>query len=125
MRPIGRAGQLVAAAALATSLVAPPARGQEARLSAAEEGRRLWLKLNCYGCHGMDGRGGMGPKVRGEGISFGIIATRIFFGGPEGMPSYRTQVSDTDVENLAAYIAAMGGKGEPTFNLWWKPNPRR
>ena len=73
----------------------------------------------------MDGRGGMGPKIRAEGLSFGTIARLIYFGGPEGMPSYRTQVTDTDVANLAAYIDSLGGKREPTFNLWWKQTPTR
>ena len=124
MRLFRRAATLVVAATLAAAL-APSASAQDARLSAAGEGRRLWLKLNCYGCHGMDGRGGMGPKLRAEGLSLGTIARLIYFGGPEGMPSYRTQVTDADVANLAAYIDSLGGKREPTFNLWWKPNPTR
>ena len=102
------------------SIRAPQAAPAQA-LDAAGEGRRLYLKLNCYGCHGMYGTGGMGPNiVRAE---HGDVREALLQGEDKGMRSYRAYVNDRDITNLAAYLQSIGTPNEPTFKDWWKKIP--
>jgi mono/diheme cytochrome c family protein len=113
------AAQLAAAAAQATPAAVAPVGA--ATLGAAGEGRRLYLKLNCYSCHGDGAKGGMGPNiVRAE---FGDVSEVLRQGEDGGMPSYRSYVSSTDIGNLAAYLRSIGTVGEPKFKDWWLPIP--
>jgi cytochrome c551 len=112
------AGPVHAAEAVSFSSAAA-AQGQP--LNPAGEGRRLFLKLNCYGCHGMGAAGGMGPNVvhaeKGD-------LNEVLRGGEDGgMPSYRQYVTTRDVDNLAAYLKSIGTQSEPTFNDWWVKIP--
>lgn len=92
-------------------------------LDAAGEGRRLYLRLNCYGCHGMEGQGGMARALRQRNLSASYVTIWIN-SGPNGMPVYRGQVSPTDISNITAYLNSIGTPSEPTFNRWWQKNPR-
>jgi mono/diheme cytochrome c family protein len=97
----------------------PAASGQP--LNPAGEGRRLFLKLNCYSCHGMGAAGAMGPNIvhaeKGD-------LNEVLRGGEDGgMPSYRQYVNSRDVDNLAAYLKSIGTQNEPTFNDWWVKIP--
>ncbi len=122
---------LSAAVALA-ALLHPPARAvvpqpdtmrgiasPAATLSSAGEGRRVYLKLNCYGCHGMHGYGTMGPNIAGEGD----VTEWIYAGGVQGMPSFRALMTSTDILNMNAYLKSIGTPVEPTFTHWWEAVP--
>ena len=90
-------------------------------LSAAGEGRRLYLQLNCYGCHGDRAAGGMGPNiVRAES---GDVSEAVLQGEDGGMPHYRAYVTATDIANLTAYLQSIGSVNEPKFKDWWVPIP--
>lgn len=95
----------------------PPAPVIAPTLSAAGEGRRQYLKLNCYGCHGMSGQGGMGPNV--VHAEYGDVSEKVLQGAGEGMVSYRAYVTEQDVRNIAAYLASIGKPEEPKFKDWW------
>lgn len=103
--------------------LAPQADGTEAPqyLNPAGEGRRQWLRLNCYSCHGMNAAGGMGPAVAGK--ERGDVAEAVLEGKDEGMRSYRGYVSSRDIDNLTAYLRSIGTASEPLFNDWWVPYP--
>lgn len=93
------------------------------KLTPAGEGRRAYLRYNCYGCHGMRGGGGMGPNIaRGEAEDLGEA---VMEGKGGGMPSYRGIVSSTDISNLSAYLSSIGTPNEPTFNDWWVLAPTK
>jgi mono/diheme cytochrome c family protein len=92
-----------------------------ATLSSAGEGRRLYLKLNCYSCHGDRGAGGMGPKV--AHAEYGDVSEKVLQGAGEGMISYRAYVTTQDVQNIAAYLASIGKPEEPRFKDWWVAIP--
>jgi cytochrome c551 len=95
---------------------------QAQSLSAAGEGRRLYLKLNCYGCHGSSAQGGgMGPNIREANL--GNVADAMREGAGGGMRAYSTYVNATDTANIAAYIASIGTPSEPKFKDWWVPVP--
>jgi cytochrome c551 len=89
-------------------------------LSAAGEGRRAYVRLNCNGCHGEHGKGGMGPAIAGEGDDVSEVVPN---GSDEGMPSYRGKLCPGDLANLKAYLRTQGGRSEPTFLNWWEANP--
>lgn len=91
----------------------------------AVEGRRKFLEMNCYICHGGRGGGGMGPNIRGHRPNDNRIADAVLNGRPTGMPSFRALVSAQDVENLIAYIRSLRSNEEPVFTHWWELVPTR
>jgi len=95
----------------------------EATLPSAGEGRRTYLKLNCYGCHGNFAGGGIGPGL--AGVSRGEVAFNVLNGNEGGMPSFADYVDDTDIDNLTNYFAGIGTKNEWVFMDWWKKFPRK
>jgi mono/diheme cytochrome c family protein len=92
-------------------------------LNAAGEGRRLYLKLNCYGCHSMFATGAMGPDI--VHAERGDLREAVMQGQEGGMPSFRNYVDATDIDNLSAYLKSIGTPDEPMFMDWWKKNPRK
>ena len=67
------------------------------------EGKRLFAWFNCSGCHA-NGGGGMGPPLMDDRWIYGsepqnIYAT-IVEGRPNGMPSFRGKVPDSQVWQL-------------------------
>ncbi len=85
-----------------------------------QEGRKAWLKLNCYGCHGNNGGGGMGPNVRNK--EAGDVSEAMNGGEREGgMRSYAglSIVGPNEATDIAAYLATIGKSTEPTWVDWW------
>ena len=91
-------------------------------LDAAGEGRRVYLRVNCYGCHGGHGGGGMGPNFRSERPEAGDLREVIREGAEGGMPAYPT-LTATDITNLGAYFKTLRTAAEPTFTHWWETVP--
>lgn len=100
----------------------PPAAGAQT-LGPAGEGRRLYLKLNCYSCHGMTPTGGMGPNI--VHAEMGDVTEAVMQGEGGGMRSYKAYVTPTDLANLAAYLRSIGTASEPKFRDWWVPIPTK
>lgn len=91
----------------------------------AAEGRKLWLRLNCAGCHGAHDEGGMAPSIRHEADE---VAEAVLSGEGEGMPSYSGRVTAADLNNLKAYLQSLCNPdplctGEPRFTHWWETTP--
>lgn len=103
-------------------VVTPPAAGAQT-LGPAGEGRRLYLKLNCYSCHGMSPTGGMGPNI--VHADMGDVSEAVMQGEGGGMRSYKTYVTPTDLANLTAYLRSIGTASEPKFRDWWVPIPTK
>ena len=92
-----------------------------AALPPAGEGRRLFLALNCFSCHGMYAGGAMAPNI--VGAERGDVSEAVLQGEDGGMPSFRAYVDGTDIDNLTAYLQSIGGPNEPVFMDWWKRIP--
>ena len=92
-----------------------------ATLNATGEGRRAFLKLNCYGCHGMNASGGMGPNI--QHAESGDLNEAVLQGEDAGMPSFSKYVTATDITNLKAYLASIGSAAEPKWVDWWNAYP--
>ena len=74
-----------------------------AQESAAIQGRRAYLRMNCYGCHGDYAQGGtMGPSIQGAGGDVGEAVN-----GDGGMPSFTSALCPNDVTNLQAYLSGV------------------
>jgi len=91
-------------------------------LSPAGEGRRVYLRENCYGCHGGRSGGGMGPNFRGERPDSGDVREAVLQGEEGGMPAYPT-MSAQDITNLSAYFRSLRTASEPVFTHWWEAVP--
>jgi cytochrome c oxidase cbb3-type subunit III len=76
------------------------------------EGSRLFHTFNCNGCHA-NGGGGMGPALMDAQWRYGgaidQIHQTILDGRPNGMPSFRGKLTDTQAWQLAAYVRALSG----------------
>lgn len=96
--------------------VAPTISGQTSQADATD-GQNLFIKLNCAGCHGFGGTGGMGPNLTDKSWIFGgtpaAIFKSIFEGRPHGMPSWGTTLPARDIWQLVAYIESLGGAVKP------------
>ena len=86
-------------------------------------GRKLFLKNNCYICHGGRGGGGMCPSLRRDPPDEGDVEDAVLNGTRSGMPSFRTFVTSSDIRDLAAYIQSLRTPNEPTFTHWWEAVP--
>lgn len=81
--------------------------------SAVQEGRQLFVKLNCADCHGFTAKGAMGPSLVDKYWRYGgtpaQIYKSIYEGRPKGMPAWGTALSSNDIWQLVAYIESLGG----------------
>ena len=92
--------------------------------TAIVEGRKLYLKYNCYGCHGQRGGGGMGKPINDTGWAYGGDDASVFEtitkGRQGGMPSFETlagDIKDEDVWKIIAYIRSFY-TGDPDAIVW-------
>jgi len=80
---------------------------------ALAEGQMLYTQMNCVGCHSHGG-GGMGPALIDDEWRYGgridQIATSIAEGRPNGMPSWRSKLTEDQIWQLAAYVRSMSGQ---------------
>lgn len=78
----------------------------------AEAGKSLFAS-NCVGCHGANGEGGVGPMLHGQSDKDIKAKLHEYKAGKERGPmtammaSMAEQLSDEDIENVAAYIATL------------------
>jgi cytochrome c oxidase cbb3-type subunit 3 len=84
---------------------------------AIADGRVLFNRFNCSGCHGDHAGGGMGPSLRDVDWLFGASSAQIFSsiaeGRAHGMPAWGTRLTDEQVWKLVAYIRSMRTPNEP------------
>jgi len=84
---------------------------------AVSEGRRLFTQMNCSGCHGGRGGGGMGPTLRDVDWRYGSRDDQIFDsiaqGRAKGMPAWGTRLPSDQIWKIVAYIKTMRTDQEP------------
>src|SRR3954468_11796260 len=91
---------------------APVKSGYEQTAQSLSEGKTLFQKMNCVGCHAHGG-GGMGPALIDDKWIYGsdpdqVYAT-ILQGRPNGMPSFAGKLPEQQVWKVAAYVRSLGG----------------
>ena len=77
------------------------------------QGKQLYEQYNCSGCH-FHGGGGIGPPLMDAKWIYGGDPQNIFQtiveGRPNGMPSFRGKIPDSQVWQLVAYVRSMSGQ---------------
>jgi cytochrome c oxidase cbb3-type subunit III len=86
-------------------------------VAAMAEGRTLFVRMNCSGCHGGRAGGGMGPSLRDPDWIYGSTDAQVFDsiaeGRANGMPAWGTQLPEDQVWKLVAYIKSLRTPNEP------------
>ena len=81
------------------------------------EGRELFVRFNCSGCHGGRAGGGMGPSLRDSVWRYGNTDAQIFStiaeGRDQGMPAWGTKVTQDQIWKLVAYVQSLRTPDEP------------
>jgi cytochrome c oxidase cbb3-type subunit III len=86
--------------------------------SALEEGRQLFVAMNCAGCHGGHAGGGMGPTLRSpKDWLYGNTPANIFdsisMGRGKGMPAWGTKLPPEVIWKITLYVQSLGSPQEP------------
>jgi cytochrome c oxidase cbb3-type subunit III len=78
--------------------------------NAIAEGKRLYQWMNCAGCHGLNGGGGIGPPFADSDWIYGSRPVNVYQsivqGRPAGMPAF-DRLSDDVVWKLVAYVRTL------------------
>lgn len=91
----------------------PPAMANpyDGNVRARAEGERLYGWMNCAGCHGARGGGGIGPPFADRHWIYGGGAGQIFLsiyqGRPNGMPAFGGRLPDDAIWKIAAYVRSL------------------
>jgi cytochrome c oxidase cbb3-type subunit 3 len=79
---------------------------------AISEGQRMFNWFNCSGCHA-NGGGGMGPPLIDDEWIYGSDPAQIYStivdGRPNGMPSFRGRIPDSEVWKIVSYVRSLSG----------------
>ena len=91
----------------------PTQNPSDQRAYDTNEGKRLYTQYNCSGCH-FNGGGGIGPPLMDALWIYGEnpenIYSTIVEGRPNGMPSFRQKIPDSQVQQIVAYVRSMSGQ---------------
>ncbi len=92
------------------STVHDPYDGSE---GAIQQGRFLYIRMNCAYCHGFDGTGGMGPDLTDKRWRYGgsdvDIFSSIYRGRGQGMPAWGAMLPEDQIWQLVEYVKSLGG----------------
>jgi mono/diheme cytochrome c family protein len=110
-------------------VVAPEAKaapgsgaGDSCDSGSAIEGRRIFVRENCYSCHGGFAGGGFCPSLRVDKPDESDVEEVVREGTENGMPPF-PHLRERDIVNLCAYFQSLRTRREPTFLHWWEPVP--
>jgi len=85
--------------------------------TAMGEGRQLFVRFNCSGCHGGRAGGGMGPSLRDVDWLYGNSDAQLFSsiaeGRAHGMPSWEPRMTADQIWKLVTYIKSLRTRNEP------------
>ena len=81
------------------------------------QGKKLFIGMNCAGCHGYGGGGGMGPSLTDSYWRYGGAPVQIYKslyeGRPQGMPAWGVALPPDQLWKLTAYVSSLGGGVAP------------
>lgn len=89
--------------------------------AAIAEGKEYYKMLNCYGCHGMRGGGGMGPSINdakwsaGRGTDADVMQQ--IMEGRGKMPSFKDSIDPDQAWKIIAYVRSLY-RGSPDKVTW-------
>lgn len=95
----------------------PPPDELESNANELAQGQQLFHAMNCSGCHGSYGGGGIGPALSDETWIYGwqpeIIFDTIAYGRPNGMPAFRGKLSDREIWRLVGFVRSLSDFASP------------
>ncbi len=98
----------------ASETMANPYEGNKGAIA---EGHKLFIAMNCAGCHGYDATGGMGPDLTDPYWRYGgtpaAIYQSIFEGRPQGMPAWGRALPPQQIWKIVAFVETLGGSVTP------------
>jgi cytochrome c oxidase cbb3-type subunit 3 len=104
-------GQIAGAPGSVAALSTP--NPWEGNPQAVAQGKQLYIRMNCAGCHAYDGTGNMGPDLTDTYWRYGGLPVQIYStiqeGRPQGMPAWGKALPGDDIWKLVAYIESLGG----------------
>jgi cytochrome c oxidase cbb3-type subunit 3 len=107
--PLGEFAQENYERSIASGITNPMA----GRPQAVEQGRMLFVQMNCAGCHGFDAAGGSAPALTTKYWRYGgtpaAIYKSIYEGRPQGMPAWGRTLQPESIWLAVAYIQSLGG----------------
>ena len=75
------------------------------------EGKARYMAMNCNGCHGEYGGGGIGPPLSDNAWIYGSadenIVQSMIQGRPNGMPSYGGTLPESEMWKIAIYVQSL------------------
>ena len=84
---------------------------------AVQEGRHLFVQMNCSGCHGGRAGGGMGPSLRDRDWLYGSRDDQVFAtiaeGRANGMPAWGARLPADEIWKIVAYVKSLRTDREP------------
>ena len=87
-----------------------PLAGQPAAVAG---GKRLFVQMNCAGCHNYSLAGGMGPNLSDRYWRYGGTPAEIYqsiaAGRPQGMPAWYKVLPPEEIWQIVSYIESYGG----------------
>ena len=82
--------------------------------NAAAQGRELYAGMNCAGCHGPNGGGGIGPPFADADWIYGDqpenIVQSILQGRPNGMPAFGPKLPASEAWKIATFVQELSKK---------------
>ena len=86
----------------------------EGNVAAIAEGKLLYNRFNCVGCHAAGG-GAIGPALMDDKWRYGSDPVNIYAtiveGRPRGMPSFHDKIPEDDIWKIVAYVRSLSGLG--------------
>lgn len=86
--------------------------------AAVEQGRTMFVSLNCTGCHGFEAKTGLfAPNLTDNfwryGSSDADVYNSIYEGRAKGMPAWGAVLEPQQIWMLTAYLRSLGGMTPP------------
>ena len=85
----------------------------EGQPEAIAEGKSLFIRMNCAGCHGYEAKGGMGPNLTDSYWRYGGLPVSVYRsihdGRPQGMPAWNPALPPADIWKIVAWLQTLGG----------------
>lgn len=78
---------------------------------AVAEGKKLYTKWGCAGCHGTEAEGGMAPSLIDSQWMYGQTDADVFQsihgGRPKGMPAWGKKLDEDEIWKVIAYLRSL------------------
>ena len=80
----------------------------EAAAASADNGKRAYMRVGCYQCHGTQGQGGVaGPRIAPDPMPFETLSSFVRTTSRQMPPFRQAVLSDADLADIYAYLQSI------------------